>query len=55
MQTTVRDATTGQPACPKCKGGQFVMKRTAKGKMMLGLLAPKRLKCMLCGTPLKMG
>ena len=37
--------------CPKCGGSQFKAKRSAGGKMTLGVLAPKtRVKCVTCGT-----
>jgi hypothetical protein len=37
--------------CPKCGGTQFKAKRSAGGKMALGVLAPKtRVRCVTCGT-----
>ena len=37
--------------CPKCGGSQFTAKRSAGGKVGLGLLAPKtRVKCVTCGA-----
>ena len=46
---------TGTGRCPKCGANGFVSKRSLKGKVGLGLLAPKRAKCMGCGTLLKTG
>lgn len=43
----------GDVRCPKCNAKSFSMKRSVKGKMMGGLLAPKRLKCQGCGAILK--
>lgn len=41
----------GGLACPKCGGTQFKAKRSAGGKVGLGLLAPKtRVKCVTCGA-----
>jgi DNA-directed RNA polymerase subunit RPC12/RpoP len=38
-------------ACPKCGGTQFKAKRSAGGKVGLGLLAPKtRVRCVTCGA-----
>lgn len=38
-------------ACPKCGGTSFKAKRSAGGKLGLGLLAPKtRVKCATCGA-----
>lgn len=46
----------GDVVCPKCGAKSFTQKRSAKGKIMGGvLLAPKRLKCNGCGTMLKRG
>lgn len=43
-------------ACPKCGGSQFVPKRSLKGKMAGGVLAPKsRVKCITCGKEYKRG
>jgi DNA-directed RNA polymerase subunit RPC12/RpoP len=37
--------------CPKCGGTQFKAKRSAGGKVGLGVLAPKtRVRCVTCGT-----
>jgi hypothetical protein len=37
--------------CPKCGGTQFKAKRSAGGKVGLGLLAPKtRVRCVTCGA-----
>lgn len=45
------DRTTGVLACPKCGGTSFKAKRSAKGKLGFGLLAPKsRVRCETCGT-----
>jgi DNA-directed RNA polymerase subunit RPC12/RpoP len=46
---------SGNVRCPKCGANSFTQKRTAKGKMMGGVMAPKRLKCNGCGAPLKRG
>jgi ribosomal protein S27E len=43
----------GTVRCPKCGATSFVNKRSIKGKLAGGLLAPKRLKCNGCGTMLK--
>ena len=41
----------GQPTCPKCGGTQFTAKRSGRGKMRAGLLAPKtEVACVTCGT-----
>ena len=54
MKSTKVDRETGQVSCPKCGAvGQFTQKRSVKGKVALGLLAPKRLSCMGCGALLK--
>lgn len=46
----------GKVTCPKCGAqGAFTAKRSVKGKVALGLIAPKRLKCSGCGTMLKAG
>jgi DNA-directed RNA polymerase subunit RPC12/RpoP len=43
--------TLGGLACPKCKGTNFTAKRSAGGKVGLGLLAPKtRVRCVTCGA-----
>ena len=44
---------SGDVRCPKCGAKSFTPKRSVKGKMMGGLLAPKRLKCQGCGKMLK--
>lgn len=46
---------SGDVRCPKCGAKSFTSKRSVKGKMSAGLLAPKRLKCQGCGTMLKTG
>jgi hypothetical protein len=44
----------GNVRCPKCGAtGGFVQKRTIKGKIGFGILAPKRLKCLGCGAMMK--
>ena len=44
----------GSVTCPKCgQRGSFTSKRTLKGKVGMGLLAPKRLMCNGCGVHLK--
>ena len=53
MKSTKVDKETGDVKCPKCGARSFTQKRSAKGKMMGGLMAPKRLKCDGCGTMLK--
>lgn len=55
MKSTKVDPATGAVRCPKCGAMSFQQKRSAKGKAMGGLLAPKRLKCDGCGTMLKRG
>lgn len=55
MKSTVVDETSGDVRCPKCGAKSFTSKRSAKGKMSMGLMAPKRLKCNGCGTMLKRG
>jgi hypothetical protein len=55
MKSTQVDPETGQVRCPKCGAASFTQKRSAKGKMMAGFAAPKRLKCDGCGTMLKRG
>jgi hypothetical protein len=43
-------------ACPKCGGTQFKAKRSAKGKVAAGLLAPKtQVRCVTCGTTYRRG
>lgn len=54
MKSTRVDAD-GTVRCPKCGASDFTDKRTVKGKLMGGLLAPKRLQCRGCGTSLKKG
>lgn len=50
-KTKVQD---GVVTCPKCGAqGSFTAKRSIKGKMALGIAAPKRLKCNGCGAYLK--
>ncbi len=55
MKTTKVDKETGSVACPGCGATSFSQKRSVKGKIMGGLLAPKRLKCDGCGKMLKRG
>lgn len=43
----------GEVRCPKCGAKSFAQKRTVKGKLMAGPMAPKRIKCLGCGTMLK--
>jgi uncharacterized protein (DUF983 family) len=46
----------GALACPKCGGTSFKAKRSAKGKLAGGFLAPKtRVKCETCGEQYKRG
>jgi hypothetical protein len=45
----------GAVVCPKCGGTSFTQKRTVKGKILLTIWAPKRLKCSGCGANLKRG
>lgn len=45
----------GDVRCPKCGAKSFTSKRSGKGKMMGGLIAPKRLMCNGCGRYLKAG
>lgn len=53
MKRTVVDEN-GDVRCPKCGAkNSFMTKRTGKGKLTAGLLAPKRLKCNGCGANLK--
>lgn len=52
MKSTTVDSR-GQVHCPKCGATDFTDKRTVKGKVLGGLLAPKRLVCRGCGTALK--
>jgi len=43
-------------ACPKCGGSQFKAKRSAMGKLGLGVLAPKtQVRCVTCGTTYRRG
>ncbi len=43
--------SAGGLACPKCGGTNFTAKRSAGGKVGLGLLAPKtRVRCVTCGA-----
>lgn len=42
--------------CPKCGGASFKAKRSLKGKVAAGVLAPKsRVKCETCGKVFKRG
>jgi len=52
MKSTLVDAQ-GTVRCPKCHATSFVSKRSVKGKLALGILAPKHLKCAGCGRMLK--
>jgi len=45
----------GRVRCPKCGASDFSDKRTVKGKLVGGVLAPKRLVCRGCGAALKKG
>ena len=55
MKSTFTD-TDGNVVCPVCGAkNQFTSKRSGKGKLAAGVLAPKRLKCNGCGTNLKRG
>jgi len=43
--------TTGEASCPKCHGTSFTAKRSRKGKLKFGILAPKtQVKCVTCGA-----
>jgi hypothetical protein len=53
---TTRVDSQGNVRCPVCGAiNSFTVKRTGKGKLVLGVAAPKRLKCNGCGTNLKRG
>jgi hypothetical protein len=52
MRSTTVDAE-GVVRCPKCGASSFSDKRTLKGKIALGVMAPKRLICRGCGRALK--
>lgn len=54
MKSTVVNET-GEVLCPKCGAKSFSQKRSVKGKVMAGFMAPKRLKCNGCGEMLKRG
>lgn len=46
----------GGLSCPKCGGTSFKSKRSLKGKVGAGVLAPKtRVKCETCGKQFKRG
>lgn len=46
--------TAGGLACPKCGSTSFCPHRSLKGKVMLGLLAPKsRVECVACRKEFK--
>jgi hypothetical protein len=48
--------TEGGLACPRCGGTQFKAKRSVKGKVAAGLLAPKsQVRCVTCGAVFKRG
>lgn len=49
MKRLARD-DQGTMRCRNCGATGFVQKRSLKGKVALGLLAPKRMKCLGCGT-----
>lgn len=54
--SNVGDRTAGVLACPRCGGTSFKAKRSAKGKLGMGILAPKtRVKCVTCGEVFKRG
>ena len=55
MKSTKVDKETGAVRCPKCGATGFSDKRSVKGKIGMGIMAPKRLKCQGCGTMLKRG
>lgn len=45
---------SGESACPKCHGTSFTAKRSVKGKVLFGVLAPKtQVRCVTCGTMYK--
>jgi uncharacterized protein with PIN domain len=49
-------AVADQGRCPRCGGAAFKAKRSKKGKVSAGLLAPKtQVKCTTCGTMYKRG
>lgn len=49
-------ATEDGVRCPKCGSSSFKSKRSLKGKIAGGLLAPKtRVKCEVCGKQFKRG
>jgi hypothetical protein len=42
--------------CPNCGGSQFTAKRSMKGKVAVGILAPKtQVRCVACGSMFKRG
>lgn len=46
----VASSVDGVLACSRCGGTSFTAKRSAKGKLLAGVLAPKtRVKCVTCG------
>lgn len=43
-------------ACPRCGSTQFTAKRSMKGKLAAGVLAPKtQVRCVACGAMYKRG
>jgi len=54
--TKVGDSSDLGPSCPRCGGTDFTAKRSIKGKVAAGVLAPKtQLKCVACGAKFKRG
>lgn len=46
----------GVLTCPKCGSTAFKSKRSLKGKVAMGLMAPKsRVRCEACGETFKRG
>lgn len=54
MRKVVRNENN-QAACRKCGSTSLTAKRSKKGLMAGGLMAPKRLKCQICGHLNKSG
>lgn len=47
-------AVSEDGACPKCGGTSFTAKRSVKGKVAAGVVAPKtQVKCVTCGAMFK--
>jgi hypothetical protein len=43
-------------ACPRCGGSQFKARRSKKGILAVGVLAPKtQVQCVACGAKFKRG